>query len=118
MISLKNIFIAILCLIFVPDLIGQELEGVKKNITGTWELDLQSTKMVFDTLKDQLPDYRQKEIAQFMDYFSGAEIKAVCTEAGYFAIREERGSVTHDDFLGAIEKVRFEEDDDSEVFFG
>ena len=54
-------------MIFVPDLIGQELEGVKKNITGTWELDLQSTKMVFDTLKDQLPDYRQKEIAQFMD---------------------------------------------------
>lgn len=41
--------------------------------------------------------------------FSGAEIKAVCTEAGYFAIRENRSIVTRDDFLKAIEKVKQEE---------
>lgn len=51
------------------------------------------------------------ELAKVMEGFSGAEIRAACTEAGYFAIREERGSVTQDDFLQAIEKVRVEEED-------
>src|SRR3989344_65370 len=44
-----------------------------------------------------------------MEDFSGAEIKAVCTEAGYFAIRENRTFVTKKDFFGAIEKVKQEE---------
>ena len=44
-----------------------------------------------------------------MDNFSGAEINAVCTEAGYFAIRDDRTKVTKDDFLKAIEKVKEEE---------
>ena len=43
-----------------------------------------------------------------MDGFSGAEIHATCTEAGYFAIRENRIQVTKDDFLKAIVKVRQE----------
>jgi proteasome regulatory subunit len=38
--------------------------------------------------------------------FSGAEIKSVCTEAGYFAIRQDRTKVNMDDFLCAIDKVR------------
>lgn len=37
--------------------------------------------------------------------FSGADIKAVCTEAGYFAIRENRDKVLTDDFIKAVEKV-------------
>jgi proteasome regulatory subunit len=41
-----------------------------------------------------------------MEGFSGAEIKAVVTEAGYFAIRENRTKVTEEDVLMAIEKVR------------
>ena len=40
--------------------------------------------------------------------FSGAEIKAVATEAGYFAIRESRTKVTEKDFLCAIDKVAAE----------
>jgi len=44
-----------------------------------------------------------------MDQFSGAEVKAVCTEAGYFAIRENRFIITKKDFLDAIEKVNREE---------
>lgn len=36
---------------------------------------------------------------------SGAQIKAACTEAGMFAIRDERTEVTRNDFLTAIEKV-------------
>jgi proteasome regulatory subunit len=38
--------------------------------------------------------------------FSGAEIKAVCTEAGYFAIRKNRTNITFEDFKKAITKVK------------
>ena len=41
-----------------------------------------------------------------MEEFSGAEIKAVCTEAGYFAIRDDRTYITKEDFLKAIIKVK------------
>lgn len=44
-----------------------------------------------------------------MENFSGAEIRAVCTEAGYFAIRDNRTFVTREDFLKAITKVKEEE---------
>jgi len=36
---------------------------------------------------------------------SGADIKAICVEAGMFAIRAERKRVTMDDFLAGAEKV-------------
>lgn len=36
---------------------------------------------------------------------SGADIKAICTEAGMFAIRKDRDVVTQEDFIEAIEKV-------------
>ncbi len=35
----------------------------------------------------------------------GAECKAVCTEAGMFALRERRIHVTHEDFDMAVAKV-------------
>ena len=41
---------------------------------------------------------------------TGADIKSVCTEAGMWAIREERDAVTQADFEKAIEKVIGEED--------
>ena len=43
---------------------------------------------------------------------SGADIKAICTEAGMFAIRDERTEVTLDDFDEAWEKIRAEEEHD------
>jgi proteasome regulatory subunit len=45
-----------------------------------------------------------------MKGFSGAEVKAVCTEAGYFAIRKNRTKVTQHDFLCAVDKVKNEEE--------
>ncbi|KAE8882425.1 hypothetical protein PF005_g23159 [Phytophthora fragariae] len=36
---------------------------------------------------------------------SGAECKAVCTEAGMFALRERRIHVTQEDFEMAVSKV-------------
>jgi proteasome regulatory subunit len=41
---------------------------------------------------------------------TGADIKAICTEAGMWAIREERETVTSADFDRAIEKVVGEEE--------
>ncbi len=53
-----------------------------------------------------------------MERFSGAEIKAVCTEAGYFAIRSNRTFVIKEDFLKAIEKVKQEEKAEGEDYLG
>ena len=56
-----------------------------------------------------LKDINFDDLSERMDNFSGAEIKAVCTEAGYFAIREDRSIVKKDDLLKAIDKVKLEE---------
>ncbi|MFC5970183.1 proteasome-activating nucleotidase [Halomarina salina] len=46
---------------------------------------------------------------------SGADIKAVCTEAGMFAIRDDRTTVEMQDFENAWEKIQQGEEDDDEV---
>ena len=45
------------------------------------------------------------KIAKQMPGASGAESKAVCTEAGMFALRERRIHVTQEDFELAVAKV-------------
>jgi len=52
-----------------------------------------------------------KKIATQMHGASGAESKAVCTEAGMFALRERRVHVTEDDFVMAVSKVMYKGDD-------
>uniref|UniRef100_A0A0K0DP23 26S proteasome regulatory subunit 8 n=1 Tax=Angiostrongylus cantonensis TaxID=6313 RepID=A0A0K0DP23_ANGCA len=46
-----------------------------------------------------------KKIAEAIPGASGAEVKAVCTEAGMFALRERRIHVTQEDFEMAVGKV-------------
>ena len=46
-----------------------------------------------------------KELARITDGATGADIKAICTEAGMFAIRENRDYIIREDFLKAIEKI-------------
>jgi 26S proteasome regulatory subunit T6 len=55
-----------------------------------------------------------KGIAEKMINASGAECKAVCTEAGMFALRERRVHVTQEDFEMAVSKV-MKKDADSNV---
>jgi proteasome regulatory subunit len=43
---------------------------------------------------------------------SGADIKAICTEAGMFAIRDDRTEVRMDDFEEAWTKIQAEDEDD------
>ena len=45
------------------------------------------------------------QVADKMNGASGAEMKAVCTEAGMFALRERRVHVTQEDFDMAVGKV-------------
>lgn len=63
----------------------------------------------------------KEKIVKALDEFSGAEIKAVATEAGYFAIRENRTTIREKDFMKAIDKVAAEielEGDDYLKMFG
>jgi proteasome regulatory subunit len=48
----------------------------------------------------------KERLMKLMDNFSGAEVKAVITEAGYFAIRKNKTVVTQKDLEDAIEKVK------------
>ena len=50
-------------------------------------------------------DVSAEWLASQTEGVSGAEIKAICTEAGMFAIRDSRDSVNTEDFEKAIEKV-------------
>jgi proteasome regulatory subunit len=56
------------------------------------------------------------KIIGLMDGFSGAEIKAACTEAGYFAIRDNRTKILPKDFFDGIEKVKQEEKTEGEDY--
>ncbi|MDO8870449.1 MAG: proteasome-activating nucleotidase [Methanobacteriaceae archaeon] len=44
-------------------------------------------------------------LSNLTDGTSGADLKAICTEAGMFAIREERDEVTMNDFMDAVDKI-------------
>ena len=48
---------------------------------------------------------RYELIARMCNGATGAELRAVCIEAGMFAIRERRKVATENDFLKAVEKV-------------
>lgn len=52
-----------------------------------------------------------KKIADQMNGASGAELKACCTEAGMFALRERRIHVTQEDFEMAVTKVMKKDSD-------
>jgi len=60
-------------------------------------------------------DVAFEELAEEIDDASGADIKAVCTEAGMFAIRDDRTEVRMADFEDAWEKIQQEETEDADV---
>lgn len=56
------------------------------------------------------------KIVKDMEDFSGAEIHAVCTEAGYFAIRDNRTKIKPKDFSDAVKKVKLEEEEEGKDY--
>ncbi|EKC99535.1 endopeptidase [Trichosporon asahii var. asahii CBS 8904] len=59
-------------------------------------------------------DVDLEELVMTKDDLSGADIKAVCTEAGLLALRERRMRVTKEDFTTAREKVLYRKDENTE----
>ncbi|MFC7204265.1 proteasome-activating nucleotidase [Haloferax namakaokahaiae] len=55
------------------------------------------------------------ELAELAENASGADVKAICTEAGMFAIRDDRTEIFMEDFVGAWEKIQNESEDDTDV---
>ncbi|EFN79932.1 26S protease regulatory subunit 4 [Harpegnathos saltator] len=53
------------------------------------------------------PDVNLAELIMAKDDLSGADIKAICTEAGLMALRERRMKVTSDDFKKSKESVLY-----------
>jgi proteasome regulatory subunit len=62
-------------------------------------LNVHTRKM---TLDDEV---NLREIAFLTDGKNGADLRAICMEAGMFAIRQDHDSITRTDFLNAIEKI-------------
>ena len=75
--------------------------------------DKEGIKQIYKIHMKSMPMEKKVNMEKIYDLsqeLSGAEIRAVATEAGYFAIRENREVVSEDDFLKAIIKIRKEED--------
>jgi len=72
--------------------------------------DLKTKRKIFDihTKKMTLSvDVKFEELVTSKDDLSGADIKAMCTEAGLLALRERRMKVTHKDFEMAKENILY-----------
>ncbi|KRZ00213.1 26S protease regulatory subunit 6A [Trichinella pseudospiralis] len=52
------------------------------------------------------PNVNFEELARCTDDFNGAQCKAVVTEAGMVALRENKVQITHEHFLAAILEVQ------------
>lgn len=72
--------------------------------------DSKTKRMIFDIHTRRMnlaQDVNLEEFIMTKDDLSGADIKAVCTEAGLLALRERRMQVTQSDFKKAKEKVLY-----------
>jgi len=80
--------------------------------------DVEGRKQIFQIHTRNMnvsDDVDFEALAEEIKDASGADVKAICTEAGMFAIRDDRTEVTMADFHNAWEKIQQEETDDEEV---
>ena len=72
--------------------------------------DTKTKRMIFRIHTGRMslaPDVDLEEFVMARDELSGADAKAICTEAGMLALRERRMRVTQDDFRKAREKALY-----------
>merc|ERR1712130_311803 len=72
--------------------------------------DIKTKRMIFEIHTRRMnlsSDANLEEFVMAKDDLSGADIKAVCTEAGLLALRERRMQVTQADFKKAKDKVLY-----------
>ena len=48
---------------------------------------------------------QMKTLVEKTEGFSGAELKALCVEAGMIAIRDKRSKISQKDMLAAVERI-------------
>merc|ERR1712072_1330181 len=73
--------------------------------------DIQTKRRIFGIHTGKMTLAEDVDLETFVmskDELSGADIKAVCTEAGLLALRERRMRVTQDDFVKAKEKALYQ----------
>jgi proteasome regulatory subunit len=63
------------------------------------------------------PDIELGSVAGETEGFSGAELESLATEAGMFAIRDDRTEVSREDFESALEKIQDEESPGTPIAF-
>merc|ERR1712057_116962 len=86
-----------------PGRIDRKIEFPLPDAKTKWRIFMIHTQKM--TLAD---DVSLEEFVMAKDELSGADIKAVCTEAGLLALRERRMKVTHKDFQTAKEKALYQ----------
>eukprot|EP00495_Collosphaeridae_sp_1-RS-2012_P003395 TRINITY_DN2817_c0_g2_i2.p1 TRINITY_DN2817_c0_g2~~TRINITY_DN2817_c0_g2_i2.p1 ORF type:complete len:326 (-),score=55.29 TRINITY_DN2817_c0_g2_i2:76-1053(-) len=76
--------------------------------------DDKTKKKIFELQTAKMTIAPDVNVDQYVDAnSSGADIKAICTEAGLLALRERRKMVTHKDFLKAKDSLLARKDDDT-----
>ncbi|GAA0660325.1 proteasome-activating nucleotidase [Natronoarchaeum mannanilyticum] len=83
--------------------------------------DLEGREIIFQIHTRDMnvaDDVDFEELARMADEASGADVKAICTEAGMFAIRDDRTDIRMEDFEEAWRKIQkeTEEEDVSKTF--
>ncbi len=84
-----------------PGRFDKHIEIPAPNIEGREEIfKIHSQKMKLEQ------SVSFKTLADLTEGLNGADIKAICTEAGLFAIRSERHQVQMSDFMDAVPKIK------------
>jgi proteasome regulatory subunit len=80
--------------------------------------DVDGVEQIFNihTGDMDMEDLNTARLFTQMEGMTGAEIEAVCTEAGYFAIRDDRTKLSQKDFEQAVDKVRRQESREGEDY--
>ncbi|KAJ7695668.1 P-loop containing nucleoside triphosphate hydrolase protein [Mycena rosella] len=73
-------------------------------------LEIHSRKMSVN------PDVNYEELARSTDEFNGAQLKAVCVEAGMIALREGATKLGHEHFLSGVAEVQSKKKNDLVYF--
>lgn len=72
--------------------------------------DIKTKKKIFEIHTSKMSLEQDVNIEEFIstkDELSGADVKAICTEAGLLALRERRMKVNQEDFRKAKEKTLY-----------
>lgn len=84
-----------------PGRLDRKIEIPLPNVAARTEiLRIHSAKMTVQG------DVDFEAVVKLADGFNGADIRNVCTEAGMFALRNERDYVIEDDFMKAVRKLQ------------